>query len=99
MARIPPHNLYWGAAFGVRTFFRHSADWKEVLRVQNPYKGALERVAFQHRTLHVVLVADAYQGSEFKQALTGFLQTAAGVNVHAGEPKGCVGGGLAWCLR
>jgi len=39
------------------------------------------------------------KGSEFKQALTGFLQTAAGVNVHAGEPKGCVGGGLAWCLR
>ena len=96
MAR-PPHNLYGGTAFAVRAFFHNSADWKEVLRVQNPYKGVLERVAFQHRTHHVVLVADAYQGSEIKQALTGFFQTAAGVNVHMGEPKGCVGGGSACC--
>ena len=29
----PARNLYWGAAFGVKTFFHNSPDWKEVLRV------------------------------------------------------------------
>lgn len=93
----PAHNLYWGAVFGVRTFFHNSADRKEVLRVKNPYRGILERVAFQHQTQNVVLVADAYRGSEIKLALTDFFQTAAGVNVHAGEPKRCAIAGLAWC--
>lgn len=93
----PLHNLYWGAAFGVRTFFRNSADWKEALRVQKPYKGVLERIAFQHRTQNVFLVADAYKGSEIKQAMTDFFRTAAGIDVHAGEPKECTIGGVVWC--
>lgn len=93
----PLHNLYWGAAFGVRTFFHNSADWKEVLRVQKPYKGVLERSVFQHRTQNVMLVADAYQGSEIKQAMTDFFRTAAGIEVHAGEPKTCTIGGVVWC--
>lgn len=88
---------YWGAAFGVRTFFHNSADWKEVLRVQKPYKGVLERIVFQYRTQNVFLVADAYQGSQIKQALTDFFRTAAGIDVHAGEPKACTIGGVVWC--
>ena len=47
----PGHNLYWGAAFGVRTFFRNSADWREVLTVQKPYTGILERSVFQYRKI------------------------------------------------
>ncbi len=23
----PPHNLYWGSAYGVKTFFSHSPEW------------------------------------------------------------------------
>lgn len=93
----PARNLYWGAAFGVKTFFHNSTDWKEVLRVQEPHKAVLERIVFQHRTQNVVLVADAYRGSEIKQALTDFFQTAAGANVYAGEPKACTIGGVVWC--
>jgi hypothetical protein len=93
----PGRNLYWGAAFGVRTFLRKSEDWKEMLFVQNPCKGVLQRSVFQHRTENVVLVADAYRGSEIKQALVDFFRTAAGIDVHAGEPKACVIGGLVIC--
>lgn len=93
----PGRNLYWGAAFGVRTLFRNSADWREVLAVQKPYTGILERSVFQHRTQNIVLVADAYRGGEIKQALTDFFRTAASIDVHAGEPKACTLGGLVWC--
>jgi hypothetical protein len=27
----PAHNLYWGAAFGVKTYFKNNAEW-ELLR-------------------------------------------------------------------
>src|SRR5260370_25058630 len=59
----PSRNLYWGAAFGVRTFLRKSSDWREVLTARNPFKGILERSVFQHRTQAALLVAHAYRGS------------------------------------
>ena len=93
----PARNLYWGAAFGVRTFFRKSADWKEILELQEPYRGILQRSVFQHRSENVVLVADAYRGSEIKSAISDFVRSSAGVNVHASEPRTCTMGGVVWC--
>ena len=78
----PARNLYWGAAFGVRTYFRRSLEWKETLHVENPYKAILERSVFQHGTENVRLVADAYRGLEIKQALKDFLSAAAGIRLH-----------------
>jgi len=75
----PARNLYWGAAFGVRTFFRKSADWKEIATIPRPKSYILERCVFQERARSVLLVADAYRGSEIKQALTDFFHAAAGV--------------------
>jgi hypothetical protein len=74
----PARNLYWGAAFGVRTFFRKSSDWKEVIFSSHPSDYILERSVFQNRTCNVMLIADAYRGSEIKRALTDFLRAAAG---------------------
>jgi hypothetical protein len=93
----PAHNLYWGAAYGVRTFLRKSADWKEVFAAQNPYKGILQRSVFQHRTENVLLIAVAYRGSEMQQAVTDFFRAAAGVNIHQGEPALCMVAGLLQC--
>lgn len=90
-------NLYWGAAYGVRTFFRNSIDWKEISWTQNPYPKILARSVFQHRVQNVLIVADAYKGSEIKQAMTDFFRTAAGVDVHAGEPKICASAGIIRC--
>ena len=44
----PAHNLYWGAAFGIRTFFRKSAEWKEIASVPHPKTYILEE-AFSRR--------------------------------------------------
>jgi hypothetical protein len=73
-------NLYWGAAFGVRAFFKKSPEWKEISRVQKPKTYLLERSIFEHRASGTILVADAYEGSEIKQALTDFFRSAAGMN-------------------
>jgi hypothetical protein len=75
----PARNLYWGAAFGVRTFFRKSPEWKEIANVPHPKTFILERSIFQEKAGTVLLVADAYRGSEIKQALTDFFYAAAGV--------------------
>lgn len=74
----PAHNLYWGAAFGVRTFFRKSSSWKEVAFFPHVSAAILERSVFEQDSSGVVMVADAYRGSEIKQAVTDFFRAAAG---------------------
>jgi hypothetical protein len=78
----PQHNLYWGAAGGVKTFFARSAEWRLVAQLQKPKPGVLERCIFRRRTTNVYIVADAYQGDRIRQALTDFLDAAAGVNAE-----------------
>lgn len=73
-------NLYWGAAYGVRTFFRRSAEWKEVFSVAKPKPYIVERSVLEHGASGTILVADAYEGKEIKQALTDFFDAAAGLN-------------------
>ena len=72
----PERNLYWGSAYGVRTFFVRSADWKLITQQSNPKPAVLERCIFRHRSQDVYLVADAYRGSEIKQALMDFFDAA-----------------------
>ncbi len=31
----PANNLYWGAAFGVKNFFKRSQDWKLIVTLSN----------------------------------------------------------------
>jgi hypothetical protein len=75
-------NLYWGAAFGVRTFFSRSKDWELVSATSNPRNGVLERCIFKHRKRDLILVADAYQGQQIALATADFLDAASG---KAGE--------------
>jgi hypothetical protein len=76
----PGRNLYWGAAYGVRTYFRKSAEWEEIAVVQNPGAVVLQRAVFYDGSHKVYLVADAYQGREIKEAIVDFFQAAAGLN-------------------
>lgn len=71
-------NLYWGARFGVKTFFKSSRDWRLASDVQNPAPKVLERLVFKHARLDAYLVADAYRGSEIRQATADFLLAASG---------------------
>jgi hypothetical protein len=77
----PAHNLYWGAMYGVKTFFRKSQDWTLVTTQNNPSKEVLERIVFKHKTAHAYLVADAYRGDQIKKAVADSLRAAAGNHV------------------
>ena len=74
----PVRNLDWGSAFGVKTYFARSADWQLLAAGQKPSPEVLERCIFKHRTQDVYLIADAYQGSKIRQAITDFLDAAGG---------------------
>jgi hypothetical protein len=74
----PERNLYWGAGYGVKTFFARSAEWRLETSQMRPKAAVLERCVFRHRTKNVVLIADAYQGRQIQQAIVDFLGTAAG---------------------
>jgi hypothetical protein len=74
----PNTNLYWGAAFGVRSFFAKSRDWELVATKANPRDAVLEQCLFRHRRQNIFLVADAYQGKHIQKATNDFLEAAAG---------------------
>lgn len=74
----PATNLYWGAAYGVKTFFSKSKDWEVVSQAKNPGATVLERVVFKHRQRELYMVADAYQGKEIRKTTVDFLDSAAG---------------------
>lgn len=98
--RDPQRNLYWGAAFGLKTFFKGSREWM-LIESPKPTKAAiLERCIFKHREQDVFLVADAYEGSQIRSAVSDFLSAAAGLgeeklSVHEGQAESSVtvGGG------
>jgi hypothetical protein len=88
-------NLYWGAAFGIRTFFSKSKDWQLISVTPNPSATILERCIFKHRHSSSLLVADAYRGKEIAQTTWDFLEAAAGKpgeKLKAGEVEFHTGG-------
>ncbi len=74
----PEHNLYWGSAYGVKTFFSRAAEWERLGCSQKPKTEVLERCIFKYRSANVYLIADAYRGIEIKRAILEFLDSAAG---------------------
>ena len=77
----PATNLYWGAAFGIKTFFSKNNDWQPVNFKGQSVKSAsvvLDRAAFRHRRTGAFLIAEAYRGSYIRQATEDFLAAAAG---------------------
>ena len=82
---IPEENLYWGCDLGVKTYFRHSKDWKLEKTIQNPTPIVLERLIFSNRKQKAVLVADAYRGREIKRATEDFLTFASGAKPESLE--------------
>jgi hypothetical protein len=72
------HNLYWGAAAGVKTFFARSPDWTLLICWEKPKAEVLERCVFKHHNANVYMVADAYRGDEIRQAILDFFDAASG---------------------
>lgn len=77
----PLKNLYWGAAFGVKTFFSKNKVWRLLPAQTRSSKSSsvvLEQSIFKRRDGEVFLVAEAYRGSYIQQATEDFLAAAAG---------------------
>jgi hypothetical protein len=70
------NNLYWSTAYGVKTFFKNSKEWK-LIRTQAIDSMLLERIIFKHQTKKYYLVADAYNGKNIKQCTIEFLKSCA----------------------
>ncbi len=80
----PRNNLYWGAMYGVKTFFARSPHWKRLTGFTKPTADAiLDRCVFRSRgpAKAVYVVADAYDGARMKTALSDFFSAAGGLNV------------------
>jgi hypothetical protein len=75
-----PNNLYWGAAYGVKTFFAKSTEWTLVTTLAAPQPNILERCLFRHRTADAWLIADAYRGSAMKETIGNLFAYAAGAD-------------------
>lgn len=71
-------NLYWGAMFGVKTYFSKSANWTKLAAISNPKDNVLERLVFKHKTQNVYLVADAYRGSKMRETVEDFFSATSG---------------------
>ncbi|MCX5649382.1 MAG: hypothetical protein NTX40_09860 [Planctomycetota bacterium] len=77
----PANNLYWGAAYGVKTFFSKSPHWAATPCIARfEHDAVLETCGFASRgpgpTVYVAF--HAYDGARMKEALTDFLEDAAG---------------------
>jgi hypothetical protein len=75
----PDNNLYWGCAFGVRSYFKKSKEWK-LVETRKLKSEKLERIIFKHITKNYYLVADAYDGKFIKEATVDFLNSSSGNN-------------------
>ncbi|MBL8000796.1 MAG: hypothetical protein JNL05_02435 [Flavobacteriales bacterium] len=89
-------NLYWGAAYGVRTWFDRSKAWERVKVPTTAPAHVLERCVWRHRATGAVLVADAWDGRYIAEATGAFLDQAGGhapLTVNDGRADHALGGG------
>ena len=74
----PANNLYWGAQYGMRTFFQRANDWERVPSKASEQPVVLDQVVFKHRSSGSTLVAHAYDGRHIKTALEDFYRASRG---------------------
>lgn len=75
----PDNNLYWGCAYGIRSYFKKSKGWKFLKSEKNINNIVLERVIFKHTSKDYYLVADAYDGKYIKECTIDFLKSSSGI--------------------
>ncbi len=73
----PNNNLYWGCAFGIKSYFKKSQEWNLISK-QVINDTILERIVFKHKLKNYYLIADAYNGKFIKECTIHFLNTVSG---------------------
>ena len=74
----PKNNLYWGAMYGVKSYFKRSKDWTLITTKVDVDSFVLERLLFKHKASPTYLLADAYDGKYIKNTTIDFLEATAG---------------------
>lgn len=75
----PATNLYWGAGYGVKNFFKNkTTDWELIATLTAANPLILDRLLFKHTSENVFLLADAYDGEEIKTCVEDFLKISNG---------------------
>ncbi len=75
--KAPSTNLYWGAAFGIKNYFRNkTSDWTLVASPKTDNPIVLERLLFKHKNQEIYLLADAYDGAKIKTCTEDFLKSS-----------------------
>ena len=74
----PKNNLYWGTAYGIKTYFKRSAEW-DLIKQSKIDSLILERLVFKHKSQDYYIVADAYNGKNIKEATETFLRSSSGI--------------------
>ena len=70
----PNENLYWGAEYGIKSFFKNSKNWTLLKSEKDLNSILLERILFKHNKTETYLLADAYRGSQIKKALEDYFK-------------------------
>lgn len=74
----PKNNLYWGAAYGFKTYFNKQKEWQQV-KINKPENSKiLEEIIYKHKTKDVYLIAQAYDGKYIDDAVNDFITYSAG---------------------
>ncbi len=74
----PDQNLYWGALYGVKSYFKKAPEWKLIKTIDRPNKNILERCIFQKKGTTIFLVADAYDGAKIENTIIDLLKSSSG---------------------
>lgn len=75
------NNLYWGAAYGIKSFFRYkTSEWKLIKTISPKDSMIIERLLFKHVSEEVYILADAYDGARIKNCIADFLRASNGQN-------------------
>jgi len=92
----PSRNLYWGAGYGVKNFFKvKTQDWEYLKSLEPNNDTILERILSKHKTKDVFLLADAYDGEWIQPCTIDMLKACNGqaaVNVPFGNELLAFGG-------
>jgi hypothetical protein len=85
------NNLYWGAGYGVKSFFKlKTDDWICLKTIPATDKFILERILFKHKSGDAYLLADAYDGERIKQCIEDFLSSSNGQDPFSIELEAAV---------
>jgi len=82
----PQTNLYWGAGYGIKTYFKKSKNWTLLKSEKGDYP-VLERLVFKHKTKHFYIVADAYDGQHILKCTKDLLYSCSGQKRDTVEVK------------